>query len=255
MKLNRDILHRVMIITQEMTEVGAEISRIEECVDRICCAYGAVRADVFATTSNIIVSVEDENGAVITQTRRIKQRIGNNMEKLHKYNALVRWLTATTPDISEIDKRLSEVRNAKKYPFWLNILFSAVISSSFCLFFGGHTVYEIITAFVVGTASGILLEILERARLNSILIRFLCSFLASFITYFAVRFQFIHTPDFVLIGNIMTLIPGVGLTNAMRDLFAGDVISGILRSIEALLLTLAIAFGIMLPTLVFGGVL
>ncbi len=53
----------------------------------------------------------------------------------------------------------------------------------------------------------------------------------------------------------MTLIPGVGLTNAIRDLFAGDVISGILRSIEALLFTLAISFGIMLPTLLWGGAL
>lgn len=255
MKLDRNILHRVMVIAQEMTEVGAEISRIEESIDRICRAYGAVRVDVFATTSNIIVSVEDENGAVITQTRRIKQHIGNNMEKLHRYNALVRWMTESVPAIDEIDSNLSAVRNAPKYPVWLNILSSAAISSAFCLFFGGHTYQELITAFVVGIASGILLEVLERGRVNPILVRFLCAFTASFIAFFSVYFGFIATPDFVLIGNIMTLIPGVGLTNAMRDLFAGDVISGILRAIEALLFALAIAFGIMLPSLLLGGLL
>lgn len=255
MKLNRDILHRVMMIVEEMTEVGAEISRVEETIDRVCLAYGAVRADVFATTSNIIVSVEDENGAVITQTRRIKHRIGNNMEKLHQYNDMVRWLTECTPEIEEIDARLTTVRNAKKYPFWLNILFSTVITTSFCLFFGGKTPEELLTAVLVGLASGILLEFLEKSRVNPILSRFLCAFLASVIAYFSVYFHFIQTPDFVLIGNIMTLIPGVGLTNAMRDLFSGDVISGILRAIEALLFTLAIAFGIMLPTLLLGGLL
>jgi uncharacterized membrane protein YjjP (DUF1212 family) len=30
----------------------------------------------------------------------------------------------------------------------------------------------------------------------------------------------------------MTLIPGIGLTNALRDLFTGDSIAGLLRAIE-----------------------
>ena len=255
MKLNHDILHKIMIIAQEMTEVGAEISRVEESVDRISCAYGAVRADVFATTSNIIVSVEDENGVVITQTRRIKQRISNNMEKLHQYNALVRWMASCTPEMAELNARLESVRDSKKYPTWLVILSGAVVSAGFCLFFGGNTYPELITAFAVGIINGMILELLERCRVNPILIRLICAFSASLIAFCAVRVGFILTQDFVLIGNIMTLIPGVGLTNAMRDLFAGDIISSILRAIEALLFALAIAFGIMLPTLLFGGVI
>ena len=255
MKLNRDILHRVMVIAQEMTEIGAEISRVEESVDRICCAYGAVRTDVFATISNVIVSVEDENGAVITQTRRIKKQISNNMEKLHQYNDLVRWMTVNTPERQEIDERLEKVRAAKKYPSWMSVLFSALVSSAFCLFFGSRSYQEIITAFVVGIASGLLMELLSRIRFNPILVRFLCALAASLIAMAAMLLNFIQTPEYVLIGNIMTLIPGVGLTNAMRDLFSGDAISGVLRSIEALLFALAIAVGIMLPSLLSGGVL
>ena len=255
MKLSRDLLHRIMMIAQEMTEVGAEISRVEEMVDRVSCAYGAVRADVFATTSNIIVSVEDENGTVITQTRRIKKRVGNNMEKLHQYNMLVRWMASETPSVDEVDVRLESARGSKKYPVWMVILFSAIVSSAFCLFFGGRSWQEVVTAFVIGIVSGVVLDLLERWHVNPIVIRFLSAFSASLITFFALHFQFIRIQDYVLIGNIMTLIPGVGLTNAMRDLFAGDVISGILRSIEALLFALAIAFGIMLPTVLLGGVL
>ena len=51
----------------------------------------------------------------------------------------------------------------------------------------------------------------------------------------------------------MTLIPGVGFTNALRDLFAGDSITGILRLIEALLLAFVIACGYIITTFVFGG--
>ena len=51
----------------------------------------------------------------------------------------------------------------------------------------------------------------------------------------------------------MALIPGVGFTNAMRDLFMGDSISGVLRTIEAVLLALAIAAGYFSVIYVFGG--
>ena len=58
--------------------------------------------------------------------------------------------------------------------------------------------------------------------------------------------------DKVIIGNIMSLVPGIGLTNALRDLFTGDSIAGLLRSIEAVLTALAIAAGYFLVT-VLGG--
>ena len=59
--------------------------------------------------------------------------------------------------------------------------------------------------------------------------------------------------DKLIIGNIMTLIPGIGLTNALRDLFTGDSIAGLLRSIEAVLTAFAIAAGYFL-VIVLGGV-
>ncbi len=252
MKLNRELLHRVMEIAQQMTEVGAEISRVEESVTRICRAYGAVRADVYATTSNIIVSVEDESGAVITQTRRI-DRTGIHMEKLHQYNALVRWMTATTPETEDVCKHLSTIQAIRDYPLWLNVLFYGIIPLVFCLFFGSRDYKEILTSFAVGLCIGGSSVLLEKGRVNAILVRFLCSCIASGLALLAIHIGFITKPDYVLISNIMTMIPGIGLTNAMRDLFCGDVISGILRAIEALLFTLAIVIGIALPTLLWGG--
>ena len=61
--------------------------------------------------------------------------------------------------------------------------------------------------------------------------------------------------DKVIIGNIMTLIPGIGLTNAIRDLFTGDSIAGLLRSIEAVLTALSIAAGYYLVAVQGGFVL
>ena len=54
----------------------------------------------------------------------------------------------------------------------------------------------------------------------------------------------------ISIGNIMLLIPGIALTNSIRDMFSGDTISGLLRFTEALVLSVVIALGFAMPTVI-----
>ena len=41
----------------------------------------------------------------------------------------------------------------------------------------------------------------------------------------------------------MLLVPGLAITNAVRDSIAGDLISGLARGAEALLIAVAVALG------------
>ena len=68
---------------------------------------------------------------------------------------------------------------------------------------------------------------------------------------------FTDTVSYSIIGAIMLLVPGIALTNAIRDLVAGDLLSGISRAVEAFLVgaALAIGTGFALFILVrFGGI-
>ncbi len=47
----------------------------------------------------------------------------------------------------------------------------------------------------------------------------------------------------ITIGVIMLPIPGIPITNAVRDMISGDIITGILRFVESLLITVGIAAG------------
>ena len=49
--------------------------------------------------------------------------------------------------------------------------------------------------------------------------------------------------DKVMIGNIMLQIPGINMMNAIRDMMCGDMITGLLRLMEAIILAVAIAAG------------
>jgi len=41
----------------------------------------------------------------------------------------------------------------------------------------------------------------------------------------------------------MNLVPGVAITNSMRDIIAGDLVAGLAKLIEALIIGTAIALG------------
>ena len=247
-----ELLSCLLEILQKMVESGAEVYRIEESAQRICSAYGIVRTDVYATTSNIIVSVETEPGNIQTHTRRITQ-IAADIEKLDKLNNLVRCITNTAPDTETIRKELAKIQKTVTYPIGIIYLFYSVIAGAFYLFFGGRSVVEALISMVIGLLVGLLSSFFGKMQTNKLLDRFLCSTLASCCAFACYHLRLINNVDYVIIGNIMTLIPGIGLTNALRDLFTGDSISGTLRMIEAALLALAIACGYILTTFLFGG--
>jgi uncharacterized membrane protein YjjP (DUF1212 family) len=51
----------------------------------------------------------------------------------------------------------------------------------------------------------------------------------------------------------MLLVPGLSFGSAMRDLLYGDLLAGTLKTVQACLSALMIAFGYMIATLIVGG--
>lgn len=250
--MEQKLLSAILDVAVSFARAGAEISRIEESITRMCLAYNVKRAEVYATTSHILVCVEDNDGETKMLQRRVFG-ISFNIEKLHRLNDLVRYISANAPSILEIKEKLAEIKGTKNTSVYTLPLFFAIIAVSFAFFFGCRNGNEAITAFVTGIVIGVLDIFAAKSNINKILARFICSFVAAFVVKFFIYINFIQNPDFVIIGNIMSLIPGIGITNALRDLLSGDTITGILRTIEALLLTVSIALGFALPSLILGG--
>lgn len=51
----------------------------------------------------------------------------------------------------------------------------------------------------------------------------------------------------------MPLVPGVPITNAIRDMMAGQLIAGITKGVEAALTAFAIGAGVGVIFIIFGG--
>ena len=244
------LLTCVMDIGEQMLLSGAEVNRVEESLRRMCTAFGAMRTDVFIITSSMVVTIYLPDKTWLTQTRRITGS-ANDFEKLHRLNALSRKICSSSMTADQIRAELQEVLRGKAYPLWLEYLCYAVIAGAFTLFFGG-TVTDMLISLSVGAIVRLGMQLTERVITNRIFSRFFSSALATAFAFLAVRLHWAETADKIIIGNIMTLIPGIGLTTAIRDLFTGDSIAGLLRSIEAVLTALSIAAGYFLIALLGG---
>ena len=245
-----NFLSCAMDIGEQMLTSGAEIYRVEESIRRMCTAFGASRTDVFIITSNMTATVYLSDGRSFTQTRRIISS-GTDYEKLHHLNMLSRRICSEKIGEEEIREELSKISECKKYPFWLECLAYSATAGAFTVFFGGD-LRETGVSLFVGLIVPFCLKFSERYLSSKIFTRFLCSAVATLLAFVAVWARMIHSVDMVIIGNIMTLVPGVGLTNALRDLLVGDSVSGLLRLIEAILMAIAIAAGYFLVA-VLGG--
>ena len=237
-------------IGERMLRSGAEIGRVEDTLRRICLAFGADRVDVFTITSGIVVTSAGPAFGTVTQTRRILHS-RTDFTRLDRLNDLSRAICAGGLSDADIEAALRRIDGSPEYPFAAQLGFYALISAAFSLFFGGVW-QDAAAAAVIGVLLRVLQGGFRRIRANPFLESLLCSFAGGLAAGAAVRLGLALHADLIAIGNVMLLIPGIALTNAIRDMFAGDLISGLLRFAEALLLAVTVALGFVLAARLAG---
>jgi uncharacterized membrane protein YjjP (DUF1212 family) len=247
------LLSCAMDIGEQMLISGAEIHRVEESISRMCYAFGATRVDIFGITSSMVATMYTADGNCYTQTRRITSAV-NDFEKIHQLNDLSRQICQKHLTEQEIRTRLDQIMQQHPYPLWMEILCYAIIAGAFTLFFGGG-MQEMVISLFIGAIVRLGIIASDRVVFNKIFSKFISSVILTALAFAALKLQWIPDVDKVIIGNIMSLIPGIGLTNALRDLFTGDSIAGLLRSVEAALVALAIAAGYFAVTMLGGLIL
>ncbi len=246
------VLTTILDIGEEMLLCGAEVSRVEGALKLMGRALGASRVDAFIITSSMVVTLHAEGQDALTQTRRVES-IGTDIGRLHRLNDLARRVAKGKLSCDEAEAELKEVLNQKRYPFGFEIVSYAFISGAFTLFFGGGLA-EAACSFIIGAVLSLVVSFTAKTGVNKIFARLISSFVATILAFGFLHIGAAEGVDNIIIGNIMTLIPGVGLTTALRDLFVGDSITGLLRTIEAALFALAIAGGYFLSAFISGDV-
>ena len=226
-----------------LLDCGAEISRVEDTLSRVGRAYGANRTDVFVIPSLISITLNFPETEPITETRRITSNGATDFYRLEKLNTLSREICLEPIRLAELRQRLDHVAAGHK-PFPVIFFGSMLGGGGFAVFFGG-TIWDGLAAALVGAGVCLLQNRLGRTQLNTVAFNLLVSLLMGLAVGLITGLIPALHMDKILIGDIMLLIPGLAITNALRNMLVGNTISGAVRLAESLIWAAALAGGIM----------
>ncbi len=260
-----DVLFIALELGEHILRSGGEISRAEDTITRICRAYGALHIDVTAILSMIVLTV-DFHDSRTTCTRRIASSSSNNLGRLSDLNELSRYVCRERPTKQEFLKRMTNINGSTRISTARFIIGSILSALGFAVFFSdlssGINAELLISVLIDGLLSGlvalplsIIIKFLSGTKTNAFITKFIVCFLGGMFALLIGRAIPTCHPNIIMIGNIMNVISGVALTNSFRDLFSGDIMSGVFRFCSVLLDAIAIAAGYAVAILSFGGAL
>ena len=246
------ILQGILDIGEAMLQSGAENFRLEDSLYRMCKSYGFTRYDVFVIPSNIQITVETPEGDIITQIRHIEST-DINFDRLDYLNNLSRYVCQNKPDEKKLREKYLEVMNREEQHPAVKYFAGVMGGTGFAVFFGCGFM-DAIVAVIVSLMIVVVGEWLSKRESNLMVYNMILSFLSEVIIILLVRLGIGSHADWIMIGIVMLLISGLGVTNGIRDLLQRDFISGSLNIMNAFLGAAGIAFGIALAMLLLDGV-
>lgn len=220
---------------------GAEIYRVEETIVRIFGAYG-VHCECFVLLSGIFLSVEGEDGQNYSLMKGIK---GHTIDlyKIELVNSFSRGLQNKLLEYEEARRALKEIESIPRYNFLSRLAFAGATAYVYALLFNGN-VYEGTAAFFICLIVYIIKEQLAQAGFFQF-IEFFVSGAVAGIMSFGVTMLFPELNIYKIItGAIMFLVPGVAITNGIKDALYGDTVSSLYRLAEALFISIAVGSGV-----------
>lgn len=229
-------------VTQIMLESGAEAYRIEQTCNYICRSFGVPEVDSIATPTGIYITLSPPNKKNRTVISRIKNRT-IDLSKLNDINSLSRQLAERKVTLDEAVKKLEIIKNSDCVkPCKFSYFYEGIAAAFFSLLFKGGWV-----EFILALLSGIMVQFIAKKikKLDSHLFftGFFGSIIIAIIAVLATRFAGIGDYNIIIVGGIMPLLPGLAMTNAIRDTMRGDLVSGVVRGAEAILVATSLAAG------------
>jgi len=224
---------------QIILENGGETYRTEETIGKIL-ENKVDRVETFVTPTGIFISIE--KGEVTLSAIKGIQNRRIDLNKVAQVNDLARKMAGEKEvDCHHYQEKLPWIAQGRKYSPLLKLLAARAACSSVSLMIGG----KIENTFPV-LINSILLQAfilwLEHTSLSIFMIAILGGAFAA--TGGLVLSPFWDGLDRIIISSIMVLLPGVTIINAVRDAISGDLLSGISRGVESLIIVLGITLGV-----------
>ena len=239
------VIDVVLIAGRILLESGAETYRVEDTMNRIAHSYGLHNTYSFVSSTAIIFSLNDRTS---TRLIRVQERT-TDLEKIALTNSLSRKISNKELTIDEAKSEFIHLQHASlQYSF--NEFLAAAIACGFFLFMFGGVASDCWIAVIAGGSAFLTFSFVQRY----IQIKFFSEFVAAAVVIsIAATFTKLGiatNQDIITIASVMPLVPGILITNAIRDLLAGELLAGMSRGVEAALTAFAIGAGVAIVLLI-----
>ena len=209
-----------------LLESGAETSRVEDTVERIIRHFYDGKSEVLVVMTGLFVTVGD-----VTKTVRVRRRT-INLDKVSKINMMSRDIADDKIDFEEALKRFEYIMAQKPYSLWVKTVAVAFCCGFFTLLFGGNA-FDGLNSFVVGAVINVFIWFLRKHHTAEFIITFSGGVVIALLILLFYAIGLGKNINPMITGAIMPLVPGLAITNAIRDIIAGDYLSGGARLFDA----------------------
>lgn len=242
MERMHEIIDTVVKAGKIMLESGSEIYRSEETMVRMAKSFGIMELDIFTLATCIYVTCEID-GDSYTRIKRIDPKT-TDLSKISRINQLSRDMAKQPLDIQTFQDRLAAIEHHDKPKRIVVASWMALACAVFAYMLQDCCFSDFIVTAVVSFAAYYFLDILNGFHLHGIFKNILVDAMIALGAVLFVELGIGQRIDDIVIGGIMLVVPGVALTNAIRDALNGDILSGLIRMIEALTVAIAIVLGV-----------
>lgn len=256
-KKDKLLMDTAMLAGEIMLSSGAETYRVEDTMNHILRTSNHQSIEAFTLMTGIVATMNDETmEQPLTLAKTIKSRT-TNLSNIIQVNEISRSYCSGRMSLEDAYQRLKGVRKNIYSRTAYNIA-TAIVVIGFAIMFGG-TLTDILAAVGVGILLALCMYTGKKIRMNPIFMDIFCSMMIS-ISAIAMQTYLLPTMnrDIVIVSAIMPMVPGVAITNAIRDTLHGDYLSGCARILEAFLKAASVAIGVAVGMALFhmtlGGV-
>lgn len=228
-----------------LIESGGETSRTEDTLSRIIRHFYGGHSEVFVFMTGFFVNIGTH-----TMTVRVGKK-SINLDKVSKINMMSRDIVDGKINFEEARGRLEEIKAQKPYPLMIKTA-AAALSCGFFTFMQGGGLMDALCSFITGAALNIFLHKLRQRHAPDFVVTFSGGAGIALITALLYTAGLGKNINVMITGSIMPLVPGLALTNALRDIIAGDYLSGGARLFDAVVVAAALAAGAGIVMYMFG---
>lgn len=232
------LLDTASLAGEIMLSSGAETYRVEDTMSHILRTSHCETIEPLAFMTGIVVTINDSAMEhPLTMVKTVYSR-STNLNNVIKVNDISRKYCAGVLTLEEAYERLQHVKE-KQYGRKIYNLATIGVSMGFAMMFGGNFI-DVCGAIIVGAVVAAIITAGKISGLNGILINILSGI------GIAVSAMILPEIDMntVIVSAMMPIVPGVAITNAIRDTIHGDYLSGSARMLEAFLTAASIAVGV-----------